>query len=133
VPTAYRPDSTSAHVFGSCSASHISLVPEKYGSNRNPVSSATRSSWPASRRRLQMSAVRRSCHTIARRGEPSVSRSHSRTVSRWLVIPIACRAGPPVTSYAFSADLVASMVACQISSGECSTQPGLGKCWANSW
>ena len=29
VPTAYRPDSTSAHVRGSCSASHISLVPEK--------------------------------------------------------------------------------------------------------
>ena len=44
----------------------------------------------ASRSRSQMSAVRRSCQTIARRGEPSVSRSHSRTVSRWLVMPTAC-------------------------------------------
>ena len=37
----------------------------------------------------QMSAVRRSCQTIARRGEPSVSRSHSTMVSRWLVMPTA--------------------------------------------
>ena len=36
-----------------------------------------------------MSAVRRSCQTIARRGEPRVSRSHSRIVSRWLVMPTA--------------------------------------------
>ena len=67
-----------------------SLVPEKYGSSRSPVSSVTRSSWPSARSRSQMSAVRRSCQTIARRGEPSVSRSQSRTVSRWLVMPTAC-------------------------------------------
>ena len=36
-----------------------------------------------------MSAVRRSCHTIARRGEPRVSRSHSTIVSRWFVMPSA--------------------------------------------
>ncbi len=130
MPTAYRPSSTSAQVFASCSASQVSLVPEKYGSSRRPVTSATRSSWPASRSRLQMSAVRRSCHTIARRGEPSVSRSQSSTVSRWFVMPMAVTSSPWLAS---SAIRVASIVACQISSGECSTQPGFGKCWANSW
>jgi len=70
-----------------------------HGSIRSPVSSLIRSSWPSSRSRVQMSAVRRSCHTIARRGEPRVSRSQSTTVSRWLVIPIACSAGPPARSW----------------------------------
>ena len=51
----------------------------------------TRSSWPSSFIRRQMSAVRRSCHTIARRGDPRVSRSQSSTVSRWLVIPMPLR------------------------------------------
>ena len=133
MPTAYRPSSTRAHVFGSFSRSHTSLVPEKYGSSRSPVSSDTRSSWPSSRIRAQMSAVRRSCQTMPRRGEPSVSRSQSRTVSRWLVIPMARSSGPPVSAYAARQARVASMVACQISSGECSTQAGLGKCCANSW
>ncbi len=130
MPTAYRPDSTSAQVCGSSSASHISLVPEKYGSSRSPVSSATRSSWPASFSRVQISAVRRSCHTIARRGEPRVSRSHSRIVSRWLVIPTAFSSEASTCAIASRA---ASRVACQISSGACSTQPGFGKCCRNSW
>ena len=116
-------------MFGSFSGSHTSLVPEKYGSSRRPVSCATRGSCPSSRSRVQMAAVRRSCQTIARRGEPRVSRSQSSTVSRWLVMPTAVTC----PSYALSASRVASSVACQISSGECSTQPGRGKCWANSW
>ena len=94
MPTAYRPSSTIDHVWDSSSASQRSLVPEKYGSSRRPVSSRTRSSEPSSRMRRQISAVRRSCHTIARRGALSVSRSHSSTVSRWLVIPMACRSSP---------------------------------------
>ena len=115
---------------GSFSASQTSLVPEKYGSSRSPVSSVTRSSWPSSRSREQMSAVRRSCQTIARRGEPSVSRSQSTIVSRWLVMPMPRELG--------GVDLgerrrVAASVACQISSGPCSTQPGCGKCCGNSW
>ncbi|MGY2704057.1 hypothetical protein ACVW2K_003641 [Nocardioides sp. HB32] len=130
VPTAYRPDSTSAQVCGSFSRSHISLVPEKYGSRRSPVSSLTRSSWPSSRSRVHRSAVRRSCQTIALRGEPRVSRSHSSTVSRWLVMPTA-RSRP--ASWEARTWRVASRVACQISSGACSTQPGRGKCCANSW
>src|SRR4029453_3516878 len=36
-------------------------------------------------------------------------------------------------STCLSTSRVASSVACQISSGACSTQPGLGKCCANSW
>ena len=48
------------------------------------------SSWPWPRASgCRCPAVRRSCQTIARRGEPRVSRSHSSTVSRWLVMPIA--------------------------------------------
>ena len=44
---------------------------------------------PASRSSSQRAAVRRSCQTIARcRGSP-VRRSHTTTVSRWLVMPIA--------------------------------------------
>ena len=58
MPRAYRPSSTSAQVFGSCSASQVNLVPEKYGSSRSPVSSATRSSCPASRSREQMQRLR---------------------------------------------------------------------------
>ena len=72
----------------------------------------------------QIAAVRRSCQTIARRGEPRVSRSHSSTVSRWLVMPTACSSDP---SYDARTSRVASSVACQISSGACSTQPGLGE------
>ncbi len=34
-----------------------------------------------------MSAVLRSCQTMARRGAVSVARSHTTAVSRWLVIP----------------------------------------------
>ena len=130
MPTAYRPDCTSAHVCGSCSANHMSLVAEKEGSSRKPLSSATRSSWPSSRSRAQISAVRRSCHPIVRRGEPRVSRSQSSTVSRWLVMPMAVSS---LASTCLSASRVDSSVACQISSGACSTHPGLGKCWPNAW
>ena len=67
---------------GSFSASQVSLVAVKYGSSRRPVSSATRGSWPASLRRSQISVVRRSCHTIARLGAESRSRSQTTAVSR---------------------------------------------------
>src|SRR5665811_509255 len=50
-------------------------------------------------------------------------------VSRWLVIPTA---RIPASGAASRATCVAVRVACQISSGACSTQPGRGKCWANS-
>ena len=113
---------------GSCSASHISLVPEKYGSRRSPVSSVTRSSWPSARSRSQMSAVRRSCQTMARRGEPSVSRSHSRIVSRWLVMPTACSSARS-TCVRTSRGRPPGWPA-RSPPAACSTQPGCGKCCA---
>ena len=71
-----------------------------------------------------MSAVRRSCQTIARRGDPSVSRSQTTIVSRWLVMPTA-RSSEASTF--FRTSRTDSSVACQISSGACSTQPGAGE------
>ena len=67
-------------------------MPVKYGSSRRPVSSETRSS-SASRSRSQMAVVRRSCQTIAGRGERSVRRSHTTAVSRWSVIPMQVGCG----------------------------------------
>jgi hypothetical protein len=46
-------------------------------------------SMPLARRLLQASAVRRSCQTIALDTGRPVARSHSTTVSRWLVTPMA--------------------------------------------
>ena len=73
---------------------------------------------------------RRPCGRPARRsrdatGRP-VRRSHSTAVSRWLVMPIACRSPAPIRASA-SATTAAWSTLCQISSGSCSTQPGCGK------
>ena len=69
--------------------SHAILVAEKYGSSTSPVRSRTSGRWPAAASSSQRSAVRRSCHTMARcRGRP-VRRSQATTVSRWLVTPMA--------------------------------------------
>ena len=74
-------------------------------------------------------AVRRSCQTIARRGRAqrlAVPEQHR------LALVGDADAGEVVAepSHASRPSRVASRVACQISSGECSTQPGSGKCWA---
>ena len=59
--------------------SHSSFVAEKYGSGTRPVRARIRSAGSS----RQRSAVRRSCHTIARcTGSPD-RRSHSSVVSRW--------------------------------------------------
>ncbi len=110
MPTASDPSSTPAQTAGSFSASQVSLVAVKYGSSRRPVSAATRSSWPWSRSRAQMSAVRRSCQTIARRGALSVARSHRTAVSRWLVTPTQVT-GPPPALAALSASTPAPVPA----------------------
>jgi hypothetical protein len=64
-------------------------VPEKYGSSNRPVRAVISGSMPLARRLLQASAVRRSCQTIALDTGRPVARSHSTTVSRWLVTPMA--------------------------------------------
>ena len=64
---------------------------------------------------------RRSCQTIALWSASPVVRSHSTTVSRWLVMPIAATS-PPQSAASFSV----SAVSRQMSSGSCSTPPGGG-------
>ena len=54
-----------------------------------PVFAVIAGSWPSALRRAQMSAVRRSCQTMARWMAWPVARSHTTVVSRWLVMPIA--------------------------------------------
>ena len=96
-----------------------------------PVLAEIVGSWPSPFNLAQMSAVRRSCQTMARCTALPVARSHTTVVSRWLVIPIAAM------SFAFrpafsSASRQTSTVEVQMSSGSCSTQPEAGKCCGNS-
>jgi hypothetical protein len=73
----------------------------------------------------QRAAVRRSCHTIALWIAAPVARSHTTTVSRWLVMPIAAIPAAPTLLVSIASRAVAT-TSRQISSGSCSTQPGLG-------
>ena len=54
-----------------------------------PVLAEIVGSWPSLFSLAQMSAVRRSCQTMARCTACPVARSHTTVVSRWLVMPIA--------------------------------------------
>ena len=64
-------------------------------------------------------------------GSPDL-RSHITTVSRWFVIPTAwtCAGATPARP---SASAATPTCDAQISCGSCSTQPGFGKCWVNSF
>jgi hypothetical protein len=75
--------------------------------------------------RAHSGAVRRSCHTIALWIGSPVALSHTTTVSRWLVMPIAAMspaASPAFSSAVFTVDTTVA----QMSSGSCSTQPDAG-------
>ncbi len=87
----------------------------------------TTSRCPAAVNVSHRSAVRRSCHTMARPNGRPVERLQATTVSRWFVMPMH-RGGP---SRSASSAHTASVVA-QISSASCSTQPGCGKYCGNS-
>ena len=106
-----------------------SLVAEKYGSSTRPVVERTSGRCPSSRNSSQRSAVRRSCHTMARCSGSPVDRSHTTAVSRWSVMPMA--AGRLVESRP-ERHPARSAAVCQISLASCSTQPGSGKYWGNS-
>src|SRR2546423_9503227 len=54
-----------------------------------PVFAVIVGSWPSALSLAQMSAVRRSCQTMARCTALPVARAHTTVVSRWLVMPIA--------------------------------------------
>ena len=96
-----------------------------------PVLAEIVGSWPSLFSLAQMSAVRRSCQTMARCTALPVARSQTTVVSRWLVIPIAAMslAFRPAFS---SASRQTVTVEVQMSSGSCSTQPEAGKCCGNS-
>ncbi len=94
------------------------------GSSSSPVFACTAASCPAAFSSAQISAVRRSCQTIARDSARLVDRDQKQIVSRWLVIPIpAIREGPPAP---FTTVRAQARVRSHISSASCSTQPGRG-------
>ena len=97
----------------------------------SPVFAEIAGSWPSAFSLAQMSAVRRSCQTMARWIACPVARSHTTVVSRWLVMPIAAMsfAARPAL---LNASRQVAMVEVQMSSGSCSTQPEAGKCCGNS-
>ena len=78
-----------------------------------------------------MSAVRRSCQTMARWMACPWSRPHTTVVSRWLVIPIAAMSLAVAPAFSKASRQTATVVV-QMSSGSCSTQPEAGKCCGNS-
>ncbi len=88
--------------------------------------------------RAPLRAARRRCRRCAGPARRSpratglpVARSHSTVVSRWLVMPIAATSAPEMAAFA-SASLITPDCVAQISFASCSTQPGCGKCCANS-
>ena len=79
-----------------------------------------------------MSEVRRHCQTMALAIGSPVFLSQITVVSRWLVMPMAAMS-EAVTPSLLMALRDTSSVVSQISSASCSTQPGLGKIWRNSF
>ena len=128
VPNASSPAAARSRAPSTWSRIQASLVAEKYGSSSSPVFPPTIGSCPASRNERQRSAVRRSCHTMARWIGFPLARSQTTVVSRWLVMPIAATAPPAAAAppTAASASRVTARVADQISSGSCSTRPSPG-------
>ena len=87
---------------------------------------------PLALRESQYSPVRLSCHTIALYTGSPVAASHTRVVSLWLVIPMAAMSFPPMPMEVMASAMTAASED-QISLGSCSTHPGWGKCWVNSF
>ena len=98
----------------------------------SPVLARKASVRPLSFRLSQYSEVRRHCQTMARLTGSPLSLSQTMVVSRWLVMPMAAMlaAVAPMLSMAF---LATSSCVSKISLASCSTQPGLGKYWVNSF
>ena len=98
----------------------------------SPVFARTVSTSPLSFSESQYSAVRRHCQTMARWMGSPVCLSHTMVVSRWLVMPMAAISAAVAFRF-FMASWATSSWVDQISSASCSTQPGLGKNWVNSF
>ena len=87
---------------------------------------ARKRSWPPSlASSLQILSVRVSCQTMALWYGLPVFLSQTTVVSRWLVTPTAAMSAAVAPRF-LQAPLITSWVRAQISSGSCSTQPGLG-------
>ena len=64
-------------------------------------------------------------------GSPVLA-SHTMVVSRWLVMPMAAMLLPLMSILVMASATTAASLD-QMSMGSCSTQPGRGKCWVNSF
>ena len=120
---------------GRCRGSSAAWSRRSRGPAARPVARAPRAS-PARRSASQLSAVRRSCQTMAVAARAPVARSQTMVVSRWLVMPMAATRSSPAPSeprpaFASTSCAVSRCVA-QISPASCSTHPGCGKCWVSS-
>ncbi len=105
------------------------LLAEKYGSGTRPVLAVMAVAVTAFWRRASiMGAVRRHCHTMALHSGSPVVRSHTRVVSRWLVMPMESTSAVSTLHDSKSSVRAPSWVD-RMSCGSCSTQPGCGYIW----
>src|SRR3990167_3643622 len=110
--------------------SHSILVAEKYASMGSPVRPLKNSDSQRFLSSSHLSVVLLHCQTIALWVGLPVTLSHITVVSRWFVIPMAA-IEPRGTSFRTFRTTPSTLL--QISSGSCSTHPGLGKYWGNYW
>ena len=97
-----------------------------------PVLDRNTSVRPFSFRESQYWLVLRHCQTMALHTGSPVFLSQTMVVSRWLVMPMAAIL-PAVMPRLAMASLATSIMVANISLASCSTQPGLGKYWVNSF
>ena len=97
-----------------------------------PVFSLNSSTRPRAFNSSQISAVWRDCHTMALYTGAPVCLSQTTVVSRWLVMPMA-EISTAVRLDWIKASFITSTMVLSISFASCSTQPGFGKYWVNSF
>ena len=97
-----------------------------------PVFCRMVSTSPCFDRLSQYSAVLRHCHTMALQMGRPVVLFQTTVVSRWLVMPMAAISAAVAPMLAMACRATSSWVE-KISSASCSTQPGWGKIWVNSF
>lgn len=131
VPNSSFPFSACCLAFGTLSSIHLIFVAEKYASIRSPVCCLMYCVSPLFFRSLHMSAVRRSCQTIALYIGFPVSFSQMTVVSRWFVIAIAAMFLGCMWFFLISCCRVFSCVF-HISFGSCSTHALFGYICVNS-
>ena len=133
VPKIASPRSAASRAPSTCSRIHCSLPPEKYVAGGSPARCRIVSPRPSRSNAAAIPSVRVSCQTIALCSGRPVRRSHTKVVSRWLVMPTAARSPASIRALP-SAVWTTAEVRSQISTGLCSTQPARGSTWScSSW